>query len=63
MVVHKIIEKCTKIVQFNDFLRKTFENELSCLASLLLNSLNIYPAFFVRCWIFIIFVLDYANKT
>ena len=33
MVVHKIIEKCTKIVQFNDFLRKTFENELSCLAS------------------------------
>lgn len=28
-----------------------------------LNSLNIYPAFFVRCWIFIIFVLDYVNKT
>ena len=33
MVVHKMIEKCTKIVQFNDFLWKTFENELSCLAS------------------------------
>ncbi len=27
MAVHKITEKCTKIVQFNDFLRKTFENE------------------------------------
>ena len=24
MTVHKMKEKCTKVVQFNDFLRKTF---------------------------------------
>ncbi len=64
MIVHKITEKCTKIVQFNDFLRKnTMEMNFLDWQAHVLNSLNIYPAFFVRCWIFIIFVLDYANKT